>query len=76
MKLLHMVATILVAVGGINWGLIGLNCLMGGVAGDWNVVNMLLGTSPELEWSIYLLVGVSAVWLLVTHKGECKLCRN
>ncbi|MDB5225401.1 MAG: hypothetical protein JWL87_353 [Candidatus Adlerbacteria bacterium] len=75
MKLLHIAAVILVAVGGINWGLIGLNALMGGAAGDWNVVNMLVGTMPELENGIYLLVGVSALWLLVTHKSHCKDCR-
>lgn len=75
MKMLHMAAVVLVAVGGINWGLIGLNALMGGMPGDWNVVNMALGASPELEWGIYLLVGISAVWLLVMHKNECKVCR-
>lgn len=68
MKMLHMAAVVLVAVGGITWGLIGLNALMGGTPGDWNVVHMLLGSSPELEASIYLLVGVSAVWLLVSDQ--------
>jgi len=71
MKALHMIAFILLAIGGINWGLIGL----GGFAGsDWNVVNMILGSWPLVEWVVYVLVGISAVWLLVTHKRDCKTC--
>ena len=71
MKNLHMVAWILMIVGGLNWGLVGL----GGFTGaDWNVVNMLLGSWPQVEWLVYVLVGVSAVYELVTHKGNCRNC--
>jgi uncharacterized membrane protein YuzA (DUF378 family) len=71
MKVLHMIAFLLLAIGGINWGLIGL----GGFAGsDWNVVGMILGSWPMLEWIVYILVGVSAVWILVGHKKDCKIC--
>ena len=72
MKILHVIAFILVAVGGINWGLAGLSMLSGG--GDWNVVHMLLGSSMELEAVVYVLVGVSAVWMLMTHKKDCRAC--
>lgn len=71
MKTLHFVAFLLLAVGGINWGLIGLGGFM---MADWNVVNMILGAWPQLEWLVYVLVGVSAVWLIVTHKGDCRMC--
>lgn len=71
MKALHMITQILLWVGGINWGLVGL----GGFAGaNWNVVNLLLGSWPSVEWLVYVLVGLSAVWALVMHRKECKVC--
>ncbi len=67
MKLLQTLAFILLIVGGLNWGLVGL----GGFTGNnWNVVNMLLGASPQVEWAVYVLVGLSAVWVLVSSKGR------
>jgi uncharacterized membrane protein YuzA (DUF378 family) len=73
MKALHMIAFILLTIGGLNWGLIGL----GGFAGsDWNVVNMILGSWPQVEWIVYVLVGLSAVWLGIGHKGDCKTCSS
>jgi uncharacterized membrane protein YuzA (DUF378 family) len=66
MKALHMVTFILVVVGALNWGLVG--------ALDFNLVNMLLGAWPMVEKLVYILVGLSAVYLLVTHKSDCKIC--
>jgi uncharacterized membrane protein YuzA (DUF378 family) len=65
MKMLHMVAFLLTAVGAINWGLTALG---------YNLVNMLLGGMPGLESIVYLLVGASGVYVLMTHKSECKIC--
>ena len=66
-----MVAFILAMVGGLNWGLVGI----GGFAGsDWNVVHMILGSWPSVEWIVYVLVGLSAVWLIIDHKNTCKMC--
>jgi len=70
-KGLHMVAWILVIVGALNWGLVGLGGFLGG---SWNLVNMILGSWPMLEWLVYVLVGASAVYELVTHKKNCKQC--
>ncbi|TXH60679.1 MAG: DUF378 domain-containing protein [Bacteroidia bacterium] len=61
MKWVELVATLLVVVGALNWGLVGLGGFMGQ---DWNVVNMLLGSWPQVEWVVYVLVGVSGLWLL------------
>lgn len=72
MKVLHMIAFILLAIGGLNWGLVGLGWLVSG--SNWNVVEMLLGTGSTLSAIVYVLVGLSAVWLLVTHKKDCKAC--
>jgi uncharacterized membrane protein YuzA (DUF378 family) len=68
---LHMVAWILVMVGALNWGLVGLGGFMGG---NWNLVNAILGGWPMLEWLVYVLVGASAVYEIMTHKANCKVC--
>lgn len=60
-----MVTFILLAVGGLNWGLEALG---------YNLVEMLLGNWPMVVKIVYLLVGVSAVYELVTHKKNCKEC--
>ncbi len=64
MKSLHMVTWILLVVGGLNWGL---------TAFGYNLVEMLLGTD-SLAMLVYVLVGLSAVYELVTHKKNCKVC--
>ncbi len=67
MKSLHMVTWILLVVGGLNWGL---------VAFDFNLVEKLVGSWPTVEMLVYLLVGLSAVYELVTHKKNCKECSS
>ena len=62
MKNLKMVAWWLVIIGSLNWLLIGLSGFLGG--GNWNVVSAIFGTVPMLEWLVYVLVGLSGVWLL------------
>jgi len=71
MKALHGTTFILTVVGGLNWGLVALGTWMGG---DWNVVKLLLGSWPMVENLVYLLVGLSALSLLFTHKGDCRAC--
>jgi uncharacterized membrane protein YuzA (DUF378 family) len=65
-KTLHMVAYVLLWVGGLNWGLMGLL--------DMNLVNQLLGSMPEVERVVYILVGASAVYTLLTHMTDCRVC--
>ncbi len=60
MKWVELVATLLVVVGAVNWGLVGLGGFMGA---NWNIVNMVLGAWPQVEWLVYVLVGVAGVWL-------------
>ena len=72
MKALHMIAFILLANGGLNWGLVGLGGFFGGA--DWNVVHLILGSWPVLEWLVYVLVGLSTLWLIFTHKKDCRMC--
>ena len=70
-KSLHMVSWILIIVGALNWGLVGLGTFLGG---DWNLVYLLLGAWPPVESLVYVLVGLSAVYEIVTHKSNCKMC--
>jgi len=73
MKLLHMVSFVLLAVGGLNWGLVGAGWLMSDA--DWNVVHMLLGAWPVVEALVYVLVGLSALYLVFTHAKDCRTCK-
>lgn len=71
MKILHVISFLLTIVGALNWGLIGL----GGFSGaDWNIVHMIFATLPTVEWLVYILVGLSGLYLLVTHKKGCTMC--
>lgn len=71
MNMKHTIAWILVMVGGVNWLLVGLGGFMGS---DWNLVHLILGSVPALEWLVYVAVGVSAVYEIVMHKGLCRSC--
>jgi len=63
-------AWLLMVIGALNWGLVGLGGFFGG---NWNVVNLLLGSWPWLEWVVYILVGASGIVGLVGCK--CKSCK-
>ena len=67
MKSLHMVTFILLIVGGLNWL---LYALMG-----WDISYLWGGNMTDgLSKTIYVLVGLSAVVELVSHKKCCKMC--
>jgi uncharacterized protein len=57
MKVWDMIALILLIIGGLNWGVLGLT------GGNTNVVWVLLGAWPWLVNVIYVLVGLSAVYV-------------
>ena len=62
-KGLHMVTFTLLVIGGLNW----LLEAFGWGIGSW-------GISSGVTQVIYILVGLSAIYELATHKGCCKLC--
>ncbi|MEI6042252.1 MAG: DUF378 domain-containing protein [bacterium] len=66
MKGLHMVSFILLVVGGLNWLLVG--------AFNFNLVTILLGDMTIASKIVYILVGLSALVLIFTHKKDCKMC--
>jgi uncharacterized membrane protein YuzA (DUF378 family) len=61
MKWLETLANLLLVVGALNWGLVGLGGFMGS---NLNVVNMVLGSWPQVEWLVYVLVGLAGLWYL------------
>jgi uncharacterized membrane protein YuzA (DUF378 family) len=65
MKSLHMVSFVLVIVGGLNWLLVGFG---------YNLVDSVFGVGSSIAKLVYILVGLSAVYLVVTHKQSCKHC--
>jgi len=68
MKAVHMIAFLLLVVGGLNWGLVGLF--------KFNLVETLLGSMPSVVMIVYVLVGLSALYIGITHKGDCKVCSD
>jgi uncharacterized membrane protein YuzA (DUF378 family) len=72
MKALHMVSFILLVVGGLNWLVVGVAQL--GYGMQFDLVTWLFGAWPALVSVVYILVGVSAVYQLWTHKKDCKAC--
>jgi len=66
MKGLHMVTFLLLVVGGLNWLLFGLF--------GWDVGQLFGGMDAMVSRVIYVLVGLAALYELVTHKGACKAC--
>ncbi|MBI3955287.1 DUF378 domain-containing protein [Candidatus Gottesmanbacteria bacterium] len=66
MKSLHMATYTLMAVGALNWGLVGLL--------KYNLVESIFGFWPSLLMLVYVLIGASAVYEFATHMSGCKLC--
>ncbi len=61
-----MVAFVLVVVGGINWLLLAVT--------GWEIGQIFGGMDALISQVVYILVGLSAIYLAVTHKKDCKEC--
>ena len=68
MKNLHMVAFILLMIGGLNWLLVGLF--------GWDVGQLFGGMGAMISRIIYVLVGLAAIYEVVTHKANCRACSS
>ncbi len=68
MKWLHMIAFVLVVVGGVNWLLLAVT--------GWEIGQLFGGMDALISQVIYILVGLSAIYLAVTHKSDCKTCSS
>jgi uncharacterized protein len=65
MKKLHSIAFILLVIGGINWLLEGVFM--------WGIGSFLPAIVARI---IYVLVGISAVYLIIDHKKSCRHCED
>lgn len=66
MKNFHFVTFLLLVIGGLNWLLVGLF--------GWDVGELFGGQSAVFSRLIYVLVGLSAIFEVATHKESCKIC--
>ncbi len=66
MKTAHIITFLLLIIGGINWLLVGI--------AKWDIGNLFGGQGATISRVIYVLVGLSAVYAVATHKKECKAC--
>lgn len=67
MKALHMTTWILLIIGGLNW-------LLVGIFGKDLFGFLNMGMRDTLPMIVYILVGLSALYELFTHKNNCKMC--
>jgi uncharacterized membrane protein YuzA (DUF378 family) len=65
MKVTHIIAFILLVIGGLNWLLF---------AFGWNLVSAIFGAGSTLSDAIYILIGLAAIWEAVMHGKQCKMC--
>ena len=61
-----MLTFTLLLVGGLNWLLVGLF--------QWDIGQLFGGQSAVVSRVIYVLVGLSALYEITTHKANCKMC--
>ena len=67
MKQLDVVAAVLLVVGGLNWGVVGLT--------GSDLVGALFGSLSPLSRTVYLLVGLAALyqglqWKAIQHRWQ------
>lgn len=61
MKPIDVIAAVLLVVGGLNWGLVGIL--------DFNLVAALFGSGTILASIVYGLVGLAALYQVVTFRA-------
>jgi uncharacterized membrane protein YuzA (DUF378 family) len=66
MKTLHFITWLLIIIGALNWLLVGVF--------GWDVGMLFGGQAALISRIIYILVGVSAIYEIFTHKSTCKMC--
>ena len=61
MKILDIIATVLLIVGGLNWGLVGLF--------NFNLVTAIFGDGSLLSRLVFIIVGLAAIYQVAMVKG-------
>ena len=70
MKALHGISFVLLVIGGLNWLLVGITST------GWDIGQIFGGQGAVISRIIYILVGLSAIYLVASHKKSCKCCDN
>ena len=65
-KDIHMITFILLVIGGLNWLLFGLF--------HWEIGSLVGGMDSMVATVIYVLIGLSAIYEIATHKRSCSMC--
>ncbi len=68
MKYLKQSAHIIVLIGGLNWGVYGVS--------GYNVIEVLLGGIPMIANIVYVLVGLSALYMLIQKYATCSCSKS
>ena len=63
---LHSIAFLLLIIGGLNWLLVGVF--------KWDVGQIFGGQAALISRIVYILVGLSALYEVFSHKKNCKEC--
>lgn len=63
---MHKLSFILLVIGGLNWLLVGLF--------KWDIGVLFGGQEAVVSRVIYVLVGLAALQMLISHKKLCKEC--
>ena len=61
-SVLDWIALVLLIIGGLNWGLVGLF--------KYDLVESLLGFMPIIQNIVYVLVGLSALYMIYVEAKE------
>lgn len=69
MKIVDIVSAVILAIGGVNWGLIGFF--------EFNLVESIFGPMSALSRIVYCLVGLSALYgifmfRVIQRRWECR----
>lgn len=68
MKAVHMIAFLVLVIGGLNWLALGLF--------QWELGDLFGGSADAVSRTIYIVVGLAAVYELFTHKSSCRACTS
>lgn len=63
---MHKITFMLLVIGGLNWLLVGVT--------GWDVGQLFGGQMAMISRIIYILVGLSALYEIFSHKANCKAC--
>lgn len=62
------IAWALIIIGGLNWGLVGFF--------NFNIIDTLFGTMSDLSRTIYAIVGLAALWQLISVLARSNSTRS